>query len=304
MSGHKGMISKIQRYSTKDGPGLRSTVFMMGCNLQCAWCSNPELIDDGVKILYHPNFCTKCGRCAEKAKSHSIKLTDGGCVIDRDKCTNLDECASVCYFDAYETVGYEIGAGQLADTLRRDKAFYDRSGGGVTFSGGEAALQDAFIIETAKILHEDKIHVALDTAGFVPWEDLKKIIENVDMVLYDIKAADPRIHKEYTGVDNRLILENAEKIACMNVPMIIRLIIVPGINDSYEEVMRRLQFIKTLGEAVKQVDLLKYHKLGESKRVGLGIKNKMEGTSELSDKVALEYLKIAQDMGFHTTIGG
>jgi len=296
-----GFISKIQRYSTKDGPGVRTTVFAVGCNLNCHWCANPELIDDGVKFLYHPNRCVKCGACVEKSDG-TIQLTDEGCIIDR-KNTNLEECSSVCYYDAYERIGEAITANELVDKLLRDKVFYDQSNGGVTFSGGDAVLQADFFHEVALILKSNNVHVALDTAGFFSWEKLEPLIKAVDLILYDIKILDNTQHKYYTGVDNRLILENAIKIADMGKDMIVRMILIPGVNDSESEIVGRLNFVKNLGSKVK-LDLLKHHKLGAGKYAGLGLVDPMEQIPACSNDVAEYAENLARNMNIAVTIGG
>jgi len=296
-----GFISRIQRYSTKDGPGIRTTVFAVGCPLSCHWCANPELIGEGVKFLHHPNRCVGCGACIAKSGG-SIRLTDNGCVIDRTT-ANLEECSAFCYYDAYERVGETITASELLVKLMRDKVFYRQSGGGVTFSGGDAGMQADFFKEVAVGLREHGIHVALDTAGYFPWEKLAPLVESVDLILYDIKILDSEMHSHYTGVDNHLILDNAKKIAATGKDMTIRMLLIPGVNDSEDEIVGRLQFIKSLGNHVK-VDLLKHHKLGSDKYAGLGMTNKMEETLECTDELANHALKLAEDMGIVATIGG
>lgn len=267
----KALISNIQNYSTKDGPGIRTTVFFTGCNLKCIWCSNPELIEPGIKVMYFENRCRRCGKCAETAVNNSIILTESGCEIDREKCTNIEECMEVCPYEAYEKSGYEISVQDLYNKLIRDKIFFEQSGGGVTFSGGEAGLQYEFLSEIGAELQKDNIHTALDTAGLITWEKLEKAINSMNMVLFDIKAYDIRLHRKYTGAGNELILENIKKTADKNKELIIRMVIVPGMNDNIEDIKKRISFIKELGSAVKQIDILKYHNLGEGKYKSLGM---------------------------------
>jgi len=297
-----GFISKIQRYSTKDGPGVRSTVFAVGCHMKCLWCANPELIGDAAKFLYNPRRCVGCGACVARSGG-SIRLTDEGCDIDRDAIENLEECAVACYYDAYEQVGKTISVEDLTAVLLRDKVFYDQSGGGVTYSGGEAALQSGFFIEVTRRLKEADIHVTLDTAGYLPWERLGNLAADVDLVLYDIKAMNAALHKRYTGVDNKLILDNAVRLADMGKKMIVRMILVPGINDSEEEITGRLKFIRALGRDIR-VDILKYHKLGSGKYASLGMLEMMEGTPECPDETADYAADVAANMGIAVTIGG
>ena len=276
-----GLISKIQRYSTKDGPGIRSTVFAVGCNLRCKWCSNPELLEEG-KIFYHKERCVKCGAC--------------------EKYNSPEERAAVCFHDVYEHVGTLISAEVLASKLLRDNAFYVQSGGGVTFSGGEPVLQKEFFLETTRLLKSESVHVALDTAGHVPWDSLLPLVEAADLVLYDIKAIDETLHKQLTGAGNSLILENAGKIAGMKKPMVIRTILVPGVNDAEEEISRRLEFISSLGAA--GLDILKYHRLGAGKYLMLGKDYPAADVPECPDELAERVMLKARSMGLTVTIGG
>jgi len=297
----EGFISRLQRYSTKDGPGVRTTVFAVGCPLSCLWCANPELIGDAAKFLYHPRRCVGCGACVAQSGG-AIRLTEEGVDIDREA-ANLEECSVVCYYDAYERVGGIVTVKELVEGLMRDKVFYDQSGGGVTFSGGDPGLQAEFFRDVAVDLKKSEVHVALDTAGYFPWEKLAPLVSAVDLVLFDIKTLNRTIHKRYTGVDNQLILENAMKIADMGKDMIIRLVLIPGVNDSEDEIVGRLKFAKSLGDSVK-VDILKYHKLGAGKYASLGMIEMMEGTPECTDELATHTADLAKSMGITATVGG
>jgi len=296
-----GFISKLQRYSTKDGPGVRTTVFAVGCPLSCLWCANPELIGDAAKFLYHPRRCVGCGACVAQSGG-TIRLTEEGCDIDRET-ANLEECSVVCYYDAYERIGGIVTVKELVSALLRDKVFYDRSGGGVTFSGGDPGLQAEFFHEVALKLRDSEVHVALDTSGYFPWEKLAPLVAVADLVLYDIKTLNRTLHKRYTGVDNQLILENAIRIADMGKSMTVRMILIPGVNDSEDEISGRLKFVKSLGNHVK-LDLLKYHKLGAGKYASLGMIEMMEGTPECSEDLAEHVANLARNMGIAVTIGG
>ncbi|MCL1812108.1 MAG: radical SAM protein [Treponema sp.] len=256
---HAGFISKIQGYSTKDGPGIRSTVFCAGCNLRCLWCANPELIESKEQTLY--------------------------------------------YKDTTETIGQTITPQELVQKLVRDKVFYDQSGGGVTFSGGEPALQSEFTAETAALLKKENIRIALDTAGNVPWEMLQTAAENADLILYDIKAFDEEIHRRCTGVSNSLILKNAERLASMNKSICIRLILVPAYNDG-DDFKNRLDFVQSLGKAICQVDILPMHRLGAGKYKALGIPDPMEGAKDCPKEITGEAVAEAERRGFTVTVGG
>jgi len=240
-------------------------------------------METGPKILYHRRRCVKCGACAAY--------------------TDLEQCADACFYDAYERVGVTITTDDLASKLLRDKVFYDQSSGGVTYSGGEAAMQADFFLELTRLLKAEDVHVALDTSGYTPRESLMRLANAVDLVLYDIKTLDSDLHMKLTGVDNALILENAREIAKADCEMIVRLIIIPGVNDSDKEMIGRLDFVRSLG-SVKQVDLLKFHKLGVGKYEALGLDDPMQCTPECPDELAGRMAKIAEDMGFIVTIGG
>ena len=300
----KALISNIQNYSTKDGPGIRTTVFFTGCNLKCVWCSNPELIEPGIKVMYFENRCRRCGKCAETAVNNSIILTESGCEIDREKCTNIEECMEVCPYEAYEKSGYEISAQDLYNKLIRDKIFFEQSGGGVTFSGGEAGLQYEFLSEIGTELQKDNIHTALDTAGLITWEKLEKAINSMNMVLFDIKAYDSRLHRKYTGAGNELILENIKKTADKNKELIIRMVIVPGMNDNIEDIKKRISFIKELGSAVKQIDILKYHNLGEGKYKSLGMIYSVPKDLYREESFWKKVKEMASETGVKVTVDG
>ena len=300
----KALISNIQNYSTKDGPGIRTTVFFTGCNLKCIWCSNPELIEPGIKVMYFENRCRRCGKCAETAVNNSIILTESGCEIDREKCTNIEECMEVCAYEAYEKSGYEISVQDLYNKLIRDKIFFEQSGGGVTFSGGEAGLQYEFLSEIGAELQKDNIHTALDTAGLITWEKLEKAISSMNMVLFDIKAYDSRLHRKYTGAGNELILENIKKTADKNKELIIRMVIVPGMNDNIEDIKKRISFIKELGSAVKQIDILKYHNLGEGKYKSLGMIYSVPKDLYREEGFWKKVKEMASETGVKVTIDG
>lgn len=300
----KGLISKIQHYSTKDGPGLRTTVFFMGCNLRCLWCANPENLEFHSRVFYFKERCHHCGLCVKNALNHSIQFQEIGCYIDREKCDNLKDMAEICPFDAYENIGKEITSEELVTQLVRDQEFYQLGEGGVTFSGGEAALQADFIYEVASQLQEKGIHVCLDTAGHIESNVLAHLLEKVDLVLYDIKSMNNEMHIKCTGVSNQLILDNAQMIAKRGVPMIIRLVVVPQLNDDIEDMKARIDFICSLGNSVRQVDILKYHIYGIGKYNKLGLTYPISQKLEIDDCKINDLYQYAINKGLRVTIGG
>ena len=260
----KGLISTIQGYSIKDGPGIRSTVFCVACNLRCKWCSNPELMLPGKKTMSFEI-------AGEKRQ---------------------------------QEVGYEIDSKTLAEKLARDRIFYDETGGGVTFSGGEAALQWKFVAETAKLLKEMGISSALDTAGDVPWETMDAISDQMEYVLYDVKTFDDEMHRICTGRSNERILDNLQRLAAKGQKLIIRMVIVPKYNDKLSDVEKRLKLVKGLGDAVERVDILPYHTLGKGKYQRLGIPYPIPGKGEITEAYWKEFRRLAEKVGIDVVIAG
>lgn len=301
-----GLISRIQRYSTKDGPGIRTTVFMQQCNLRCQWCANPETIGPGANVFWFKERCRQCGTCVQAAANHAITLAEpgNGVNIDRKQCTNLLDIVELCPYDGYEKVGKEMNARELADLLLRDKVFYDESHGGVTFSGGEPALQAEFVRETAQLLKAEGVHVCLDTAGNIRWEKLRPLVETVDLISYDFKAFDAETHLDCTGVDNRRILENARSIAAMGKPILARMVIVPTRNDDPADIRDRLDFIRSLGSAVQQVDILEYHIYGIGKYQKLGMPYLLNDIPPCRREMTMQIKQYAEEIGLKATIGG
>lgn len=244
----KTIIFDIERNSFVDGPGIRTTVFFKGCNLRCKWCHNPESQNCEKEILFYKNKCTDCGRCKE--------LT-------------VDDENFICFNDAKEICGKEYTVDEVFSEVIKDKAFYETSGGGVTFSGGECMLQTDFLLEILKKCKENGIHTAVDTAGHIPWESFEKILPFTDLFLYDIKAMNEEIHKEYTGVTNTRILENLKKLLKSDVDVWVRIPVISGVNDTEDEMQKIKSFFDINGYPEK-VELLPYHAMGEHKYEALG----------------------------------
>lgn len=268
-----GFISQVQRLSNADGPGMRTTVYAVGCPMKCLWCCNPELIDEAAKLVYHPGRCIGCGAC--------LASIDG---------------TAKCYYDAYGKVVEIVTERELSARLLLDKPYFKQYGGGVTFSGGDPVMQTEFFCEVARLLKSAEVNVAFETSGYFPWERLKPLVEAVDLVIYDIKMLNRHLHKRYTGVDNQLILENALRVAGMRKAMIIRLILIPGVNDSEDEITGRLRFIKGLGGKVK-AEVVKYRKLDADKFASLGMIEMMEGTPDCGDELAERAIYVARGLG-------
>ncbi len=240
-----------------DGPGIRTTVFFKGCNLECAWCHNPESQSSKIQMMIYKNKCTGCGKCKEH------------CPYDLNKCDLCGKCTYFCPQDARQICGQKYSVDQLLEEVIKDRSIYVTSNGGVTFSGGECMLQIDFLKEILKKCKENEVHTAVDTAGNVPWDDFEKIIPYTDLFLYDLKCMKESLHREGTGVSNGLILKNLKNLSeSFKGDIMIRVPVIPGFNDSFDEMEQIADFLK--GINYKTVELLPYHKMGEHKYEALG----------------------------------
>lgn len=251
------MIFDIQRASYVDGPGIRTTVFFKGCNLKCKWCHNPESQRFEKQMLFYADKCTHCGKCAAV------------CPNDLKECVFCGKCVLFCPASARRICGEDKSPEEIFKKIKADKTFYEASGGGVTFSGGECMLQPELLTTLLKMSHDEGIHTAVDTAGNLPFEAFERVLPYTDLFLYDMKCFDRKRHIDGTGVPNDLILENLKKLAEVGADIIIRIPVIPGFNDDEEEAGRMAHFLSELG--IKKIELLPYHAMGEAKYGALGM---------------------------------
>ncbi len=252
----KGLIFDIQHASFVDGPGVRTTVFFKGCNLRCAWCHNPESQGAEREMLYYRDTCTDCGKCREV------------CQNGLEGCTLCGKCEAYCPSHARTVCGKEMTVDMVLSEVVKDKAFYENSGGGVTFSGGECMLQIDFLEALLRACRENGIHTAVDTAGYVPYTSFERILPFTDLFLYDIKIATDALHKKYIGVSNKLILKNLRRLSESGANILIRIPVIGGVNDSDEEMNKIAELLRGIRHT--GVELLPYHALGEHKYAALG----------------------------------
>lgn len=254
----EGLITNIQRFSIHDGPGIRTTVFLKGCDLRCWWCHNPETWKMTPELLFYKEKCIGCGRCTSLCTAAGEGLT----ARSTEDCTLCGSCAEGCYAGAVELSGRRMTAEELLCDLLRDRGLYDRSGGGVTFSGGEPLLQPAFLLEMLQLLKENNIRTAIETAAAVPWERLEQMLCCLDLVMCDVKCIDPDLHRQHTGTGNESILENIRRMAERGVPLVLRTPVVPGFNTDEKEIAAVGAFAASLG---RPLELLPFHRAASDK---------------------------------------
>lgn len=263
----RGLVFDVKHFAVHDGPGVRTTVFLKGCPLRCWWCHSPESQSPEVEIGFYPGLCIDCGVCVEVCSTGA--QTTVPLKIRRELCLGCGRCPEACYAGALVKFGDWATVEDVMREVDKDRMLYEASGGGVTLSGGEPTAQPLFASGLLKALKEAGYHIALDTCGQVPWETLNDITNHTDLVLYDLKHMDPRAHEEMTGATNELILSNLQKLTQRGSKTIIRVPVVPGLNDSTTNIQAMAGFLGSL-KSIVAVELLPYHGLGAPKYEALG----------------------------------
>lgn len=298
-----GLVANIQRYSLNDGPGIRTTVFLKGCPLRCRWCHNVEMISPYNEVWYYFALCTCCGKCIEACPESALRGYKSARVIDRNICKGEAclRCVEVCPTHAMATVARRLPVREVLNEVRKDEIFYRHGGGGVTLSGGEPLEQPHFIMELLKECQRHSIHTTLDTCGYSNWSVLSEVAKHVDLVLFDIKHMNSAKHEWGTGVSNVLILENAAKLAKM-ATIRIRIPVVPGFNESEEELTEIAKFMKLGG--LKDADLLPFHSYAEGKYKMYMKEYEFGNTHSPSEERIYDLKLIFEAHGVQVTIGG
>ena len=300
----KGLVFDIKKFAVHDGPGIRTTVFLKGCPLHCWWCHNPESIKREKELVLFENKCIGCGECFKVCpnKAHEV-LPDGKRVYHKERCVLCGKCTDICYAEALVMEGKEMTVEEVMVELRKDIPFYENSNGGITLSGGEPLFQHEFALAILKQCKAEGLHTALDTSGQVSWRVYERVLPYVDLVLYDFKHIDPVAHRKYTSASNELIMDNLAKISEYGVPIEIRMPIIPGVNDAKKDIVGAAMFLSTL-KNITWIELLPYHRLGESKYSRLGEKYKLEGLQPPSKEQMNEIAEWIRSYGLEVHVGG
>lgn len=300
---NKVMVFDIQKFSVHDGPGIRTIVFFKGCPLRCRWCANPESQSFEPELLIYPDKCVGCGRCAEVCREGCFSQKDGTVVFDRSRCVSCGRCAEVCYPESRSLAGELMSLEDIKKEVDKDIPFYRNSGGGVTFSGGEPMCHPDAVEELARYYKEEQgVSVAVETCGYVPWENYQRTVKYLDLALFDLKCIDDEKHIKYTGGSNRQILDNISKISKL-VKTVARIPIIPSVNDSPEDIDAFRGFIKELG-TIDTVHILPYHNYGMNKYAALGRDYLLRELEAPSDEHMDDIKKQLEGYGFEVNIGG
>lgn len=298
-----GMVFDIKKYALHDGPGIRTTVFFKGCPLNCAWCHNPEGLGSTPEVVYGVDRCLGCGACVEACDSGALSLTPAGVICDAKRCLACGRCAEVCPAQARELAGRRLGVSQVVAAVLKDQLFYDESGGGVTFSGGEPLHQPDFLLALLEACGSHEIHRCVDTSGQAPWDTISRIAPNTDLFLYDLKHMDGEAHRRATGVDNTRILDNLKRLDRLGAAITVRMPLIPGFNDDVSAVGRTGGFIAAL-TGVDALHLLPYHSFQEGKYTKIGREYPGRTIAREPARPVTEVADQLRDYGLIVEIGG
>ena len=299
-----GRIFEIQRFSIHDGPGIRTTVFMKGCPLRCAWCHNPEGIEKGKHLSFQPEKCIGCGYCFRVCPERAHRDTDGSHTLAREVCRVCGGCTEDCFAGALELVGKDVTVEEVLAEVLRDRPFYETSSGGMTLSGGEPMLQFDFTDALLRAAKAEQLHCCMETCGQAPTRRYDDLLPLVDLFLYDIKDTDPTKHREFTGVTNELVLANLRHLYARNAAIALRLPIVPGYNDRSDHFAGVAALVREM-PGIRSVELMPYHALGTSKRARLGLGESEVTISEpVSRETVSAWLGMLRELGIEAVSDG
>jgi len=292
----KGIVFDVQRSSIHDGPGIRTTVFLKGCPLECLWCHNPEATAAKRQLFFHFDKCIQCGDCVKVCEDNVHYLIDGKHTIDYDKCTFCGKCVEACNSNALTIIGVEMSIENVMIEIMADFDFYTNSGGGMTLSGGEPLSQFSFSMELLKRCQEVNVSTCVETSGFIATTRFKQILPFVDIFLFDYKITSSEEHKKYTGVPNERILENLDLAYQNGISIILRCIIVPGINDTNQH-FQSICALNIKYPNLKGIEILPYHNIGNNKRTSIGVETTLPDLKNTAPELSENWIDQLKKMG-------
>jgi len=299
-----GLIFDIKKYAINDGPGIRMTVFFKGCNLSCQWCQNPESMSPKIQKMYNASKCIGAVKCLDNCPKHALVLTKDGIVTDFDACNLCGKCAEVCPTKAFEMLGSNVSMSELMKQIDNEAIFFDQSGGGVTFSGGEPLMHSEYLLEALKQCGKRMYHRVVDTTAFANQEILLEVAKHCELFLIDLKVMDSEKHKEFTGVNNEKILSNIKELANTKCELIFRMPLIKGVNADRVNIEKTAEFINSLNGNRTVINLLPYHKVAEHKLVKMGRFNEFIEFESPNDKEISEIISTFKSYGVEASIGG
>jgi choline trimethylamine-lyase activating enzyme len=299
-----GRIFDVQKFSVHDGPGIRTLVFFKGCPLHCVWCSNPEGISPAFQPFWAQALCTSCGACVQVCSEgvhHLVDTADGPThVVDRSvSCRGCGRCVMVCPSSALRSAGRDVTVADVMDDVLKDYAFYANSGGGLTLGGGEPTRQPDFAAALLRQARNEDVHTAMETCAYSSWDTFERLLPLLDLVLVDIKHMDETAHERLTGESNRLVTQNIVKLLRKNVPVIVRVPLVPGLNDG-ANLEATLRFVgeHDVDGMVQRIDILPYHRFGVAKYGHLGLSYALDEIVEPGREAVIEAAELAASFGY------
>ena len=298
------LLFDIKRFAINDGPGIRITFFFKGCPLSCIWCHNPESISKEVQKLYTKSKCIGAQKCTEVCPNNALILTKEGIITDFDKCKLCGLCAEACPTKAIEMSGHIKSANEIIDIIENERTFFEESGGGVTFSGGEPLMYSQFLIPILKKLGDRGIHRVIDTSGFASRKTIKEIALHTDLFLYDLKLFDSQKHLKFTGQKNDSILSNLKWLSKNSSEIIIRIPLIKGVNADNKSITDIAKFVSSLYGKPKLINLLTYHDIAKMKYEKLGSEYNPGNISTPLKEETSEFIRIFKSYGLEATIGG
>ena len=300
----QSLIFDIKKYAINDGPGIRLTVFFKGCNLSCQWCHNPESISPKVQKMYTASKCIGAVKCIENCPNDALKMTKDGIVTDYNACNFCGICAEVCPTKAFEMLGKFMPVDEVMKIIDNEAAFFDQSGGGVTFSGGEPLMHAEYLIPILKECGRRYYHRVVDTTAFSSLETLLEVARHTELFLIDLKVMDEKVHRRYTGVSNKKIHRNITELAKTGVEILFRIPLIKGVNDSVENIVQTAEFMNSLEGNRNVINLLPYHKVAENKYKKLGTPEKFIEFEPPAEKRIAEIIEIFSRYGITASVGG